>query len=332
MKNFWNIAMVFAGTVIGAGFASGQELNQYFVKYGKSGVYGILLSVLLFTFLAAIVLCKISITGAENPSQYFGTNCPSIFKKSYSVLSCAFMFITFCTMITATGEMFEECLGFNKAIGIAIIYVLCVVAFKNGEKGTVYINRLLTPVIIIVTICIFLYTYLFDYVETFNASDLVYNPGTSSVVYVSYNTLGIIAIFTSVSNMVKNKTTAILAALTGGFVLLLTSLCIWYLLSNNNFADAKIPMIAALNKTVRWAYIPVLFCAMATTAVSCGFTVIKAFQINDNVIIALMLVVSYVISFVGFKRLVADVYAIFGYVGFGIGLYTIVDGIKYLKR
>jgi len=324
--------MIFTGTVIGAGFASGQELAQYFLKYGNSGIFGILLSIALFTLLAAVVLCKISVVKASNTKQYFGSNCPPAFQKIYTVLSISFMFITFCTMVTATGEMFEENLGVPNILGIIVMYVICTVAVKKGEKGTVAVNKILTPVIIIITVAIFVYASFGISKETFNISKLVYNPSTSAFVYVSYNTLGIIAVFTSVSNLVKNKTTAVLGALAGGFMLLITALCLWYILSTNNFEGAKIPVLAALDQLGKIIYMPVLFCAMVTTAVSCGFAVIKAVGMNENATIVLMILASYMISCIGFERLVADVYAIFGYIGFVIGIYTIIDGIKYLKR
>jgi len=207
-----------------------------------------------------------------------------------------------------------------------------IIRIEKGEKGTVAVNKILTPVIIIITVAIFVYAFFGISKETFNISKLVYNPSTSAFVYVSYNTLGIIAVFTSVSNLVKNKTTAVLGALAGGFMLLITALCLWYILSTNNFEGAKIPVLAALDQLGKIIYMPVLFCAMVTTAVSCGFAVIKAVGMNENATIVLMILASYMISCIGFERLVADVYAIFGYIGFVIGIYTIIDGIKYLKR
>lgn len=321
--------MIYAGTVIGAGFASGQELSQYFLKYGKEGVFGILLSIVLFTFLAAIVLCKISVVKAENVAQYFGNGFIS---KVYLLLSAAFMFITFCTMVTATGEMFEEHLGLPDIAGMAVMWLLCIIALKKGEKGTVAVNKFMTPLIIVITLGVFVYTFFTDTRHTFATEKLIYNYATSAFVYVSYNTLGIIAVFTSVSNLVKNKTTAVFAAITGGFFLLVTSLCLWYILYTADFGSAKIPVLSSLEGGCRALYMPVLFCAMATTAVSCGFAVIRSAGVNENIIIIGLIVSSYIVSRMGFERLVADVYAFFGYLGFLVGAYTIIDGIKFLNR
>jgi len=51
MKDIFKIAGAFVGVLVGAGFASGQELLVFFVYFGAWGVVGTLLSAALFTFL-----------------------------------------------------------------------------------------------------------------------------------------------------------------------------------------------------------------------------------------------------------------------------------------
>ena len=51
MRNIRNILSVVCGyvaAVIGAGFASGQEIISFFVKYGKYSIIGVLLFVYYF--------------------------------------------------------------------------------------------------------------------------------------------------------------------------------------------------------------------------------------------------------------------------------------------
>lgn len=53
MKDVFKIAGAFVGVLVGAGFASGQELLVFFVNFGAWGVAGTLVSAALFTFLGA---------------------------------------------------------------------------------------------------------------------------------------------------------------------------------------------------------------------------------------------------------------------------------------
>ena len=47
-----SITLVIIGALIGAGFASGQEIFSFFYIYGKNGIYGILImSILIGIFM-----------------------------------------------------------------------------------------------------------------------------------------------------------------------------------------------------------------------------------------------------------------------------------------
>ena len=47
MKNILKVVFVIIGTLIGAGFASGQEMYVFFFSYGMEGLIGIIISSLL---------------------------------------------------------------------------------------------------------------------------------------------------------------------------------------------------------------------------------------------------------------------------------------------
>ena len=45
------ILFTIIGALIGAGFASGQEIYLFFYRFGKNGLYGIILCSLIFGFI-----------------------------------------------------------------------------------------------------------------------------------------------------------------------------------------------------------------------------------------------------------------------------------------
>ncbi|NLN27047.1 MAG: hypothetical protein GX161_02430 [Firmicutes bacterium] len=49
MGRAWGLAGAYAGAIIGAGFASGQELLFFFGAFGPSGLWGLALAGLVFT-------------------------------------------------------------------------------------------------------------------------------------------------------------------------------------------------------------------------------------------------------------------------------------------
>ena len=46
-RNIYKAIFVIIGTIIGAGFASGQEIYTFFNRYGIQGIIGLILSVTL---------------------------------------------------------------------------------------------------------------------------------------------------------------------------------------------------------------------------------------------------------------------------------------------
>src|SRR5699024_3369459 len=51
VKRVFTIASAFIGIIVGAGFASGQEILQYFTSFGYMGAFAAALSTVLFAYL-----------------------------------------------------------------------------------------------------------------------------------------------------------------------------------------------------------------------------------------------------------------------------------------
>lgn len=52
-ESAFQLAFVYVGTVVGAGFATGKEIVEFFVRFGWIGLLGILISGVIFTGLGA---------------------------------------------------------------------------------------------------------------------------------------------------------------------------------------------------------------------------------------------------------------------------------------
>ena len=55
--------MAFTGSILGAGFVSGQELMQFFAVFGSYGLMGMLLAVLMLLLLSCLVMKIANRTG-----------------------------------------------------------------------------------------------------------------------------------------------------------------------------------------------------------------------------------------------------------------------------
>lgn len=54
--NTFKVAATYMGTIVGAGFASGQEVLQFFAVYGRTGLWSILISTVFFSFFGYTIL------------------------------------------------------------------------------------------------------------------------------------------------------------------------------------------------------------------------------------------------------------------------------------
>jgi len=50
LKKSFQIGSAFVGLIVGAGFASGQEIMQYFTSFGLMGIVGAVVATVVFAF------------------------------------------------------------------------------------------------------------------------------------------------------------------------------------------------------------------------------------------------------------------------------------------
>ena len=81
MKNVLKVVFVIIGTLIGAGFASGQEVYLFFFSYGMKGLIGILISSII---IGVVIYSTFNILNKFSKS-FIETNCNS--KASHSFIT-----------------------------------------------------------------------------------------------------------------------------------------------------------------------------------------------------------------------------------------------------
>ena len=83
MKKDLKIVYVIIGTLIGAGFASGQEIYQFFYAYGIFGLAGITISTILLSYAIYKVLKIVKTKQIKNYKQLLDQIVESKPKKKY---------------------------------------------------------------------------------------------------------------------------------------------------------------------------------------------------------------------------------------------------------
>lgn len=75
MKKSLQIGGAFVGLIVGAGFASGQEIMQYFTSFGFLGIVGAIVATIAFAFLGMTLAqlgSKLQTTSHKGVIYYIG--------------------------------------------------------------------------------------------------------------------------------------------------------------------------------------------------------------------------------------------------------------------
>ncbi|MBE7031245.1 MAG: hypothetical protein E7409_07465 [Ruminococcaceae bacterium] len=333
-KNVLRLVCCFVGAVIGAGFASGQELLTFFVRYGTRSFLPLVLAGALFGIYGVVMLRNIHLRNAQSLTGYFSGTAGRGICAIMETVVYAFMFASFCVMVSGTGALLQQAFNLPLWVGATGMAALCFVLFCCGAQGVVHANTVLTPLLILGMLAVAIPVLLGSQPAFLPFENQPVAAFSSALLYVSYNTLTLIAVFLPLRHLIDSGRTAIASGIISGAILSGLLVILWLLLQQNFelVSSLEIPMLAIAQQTGRAArpiYSVVLLLAMITTAVSSGFGFLC--RINHALprpaLAAILCGVSIPLAFVGFSRLVEYLYTFFGYAGLFLFFYTLLDGL-----
>lgn len=327
MKNWVKIAFIYVGTVIGAGFASGREIIEFFGVYGVKGIWGIFISGLLFSLVGILLLIRVY----DKKIKGFDELVTKLTGKKFGFLLDTIMIFSlytgFSVMIAGSGAIFKDELGLSNNTGILVMVVFTFVVFLFSLEGLSLINSILVPLLIIGIVFTSIYVNIREGYNFSNIEGAVItskgNFITSSFLYFGSNSLIIIIVFSSLYPLINDKKTAIQSGIAGGILLsvlgisILSSMLIYY----NEVSNLDIPMLRICNyigNSYRKLYAIILWIAMFTTALANGFGFMNRISKEKYKILitALFCITAIPLAKVGFTNLVGIIYPIFGVIGF----------------
>ncbi|WZL73128.1 hypothetical protein QBE52_19120 [Clostridiaceae bacterium 35-E11] len=324
------VACVYIGTVIGAGFASGQEIVQFFTVYGIKGVYGIGMASLLFSLMGAFILLKVHQHRISSYHQWIDSIFNNMYMSSVikGMLSLLLLSI-YCVMLAGSGALFEEYFGYTKTLGIVLMSMVACGTFLFSMRGLTYVNTVVVPLLLVGIILMGSFVFLesegiWSYEIETNVRSFTGNWFTSSLLYVSFNMIGIVMIMSALYPLLENKGVAIIGGLIGGLGLGIMGLFLLLptLIRYTDVYGTEIPMMCIASKFghhVGLLYGILLWLAMLTTAIANGFVFIqgieRVWKVNHFVVCLLFCTITMPLAQFGFKNLVRILYPIFGYLG-----------------
>ena len=333
LKNKWTdiiqVAMVYVGSIIGAGFATGKEIVEFFTQYGWYGFIGILISGWLFIWIGSrmmIMAVRINASTYKELNDYlFGKTVSS----AVTLLVILIILAVKSVMLSGAGAVFEEQLGLSKQLGImiTIFFVFAVMVF--GLKGLLSANLIFVPMIIVFSLIVSL-TILFH--GQTNYSPATYSPIHSfkwvitPFAYTAFNLALAQIVLVPLANEIKNEQVIKIGTILGGGLLSGLLLCNHAALSLlPNLLSYNIPMAEVVKLfflSLYWVYIAIIYGAILTSIIGGVFGLQKQIRffvhIPNILLLCILLFILYFISRIDYGSLLSFLYPILGYVSLGL--------------
>ena len=327
MKNLttiFKIAATYTAVVLGAGFASGQELMSFFIRYGIPGFAGIIGAGFLLFAIAYFVMAiciKQKISSYDELLVYLFGDKLSILIEIF----VAFSFFAFSSaMLSAGGAALNQAFGISKFTGILIFAALCFITLLKGVDGIINTNVILAPLMVISGVFIGLYAFTSGSgAVTHNPQAAIQSIASSAVLYASFNIITAVSVLVALKSTITNIKTAFWSSLMGGVLITIMAISISLPLLTNYDAVIRleIPMLQIAmshGDLIAYLYLLTLTAAMFTTAVANFFTLNKWLEakIKGNVFITILIIAaSAAFANFGFSNFVHIVYPMFGAIG-----------------
>ncbi|HWR60456.1 MAG TPA: M15 family metallopeptidase, partial [Clostridia bacterium] len=330
MKNIrlsLQIGAVFIGTVVGAGFASGQEIMQFFTRFGGIGMLTLVFSGLLFYIIAAAVIKAASWHKTYNYRDFIHCVAGGRLGFTFDILVTAFLLIGTSIMFSGSGALFEESLGLSKNWGIAFMALLTLIIILQSLNGILRINSMIVPMLFTVIVAVLASTIMRSDLGSIGArlsenyQGGIVKPVVFFLFYCCYNTFLSIGVLAALPEKTEKLSVLKSGVFLGSLGLMLLSLMlnISLTLKSPQVFEYSIPMsyiTSGFGKTVINAVNICIWCEIFSTAVSNTFSIAKRLSDGEHIRYRQACFATVIcclpLAFLDFKGLIGFFYPLFG--------------------
>ncbi|GAA0109416.1 transporter [Clostridium tertium] len=345
-SKIFQIAVVFIGTIVGAGLASGQEIKEFFTSYGVSSFIGIIACGIFYIIMGSIV-SKISIKYKLNSyGDVIKVVSPNLLGKITGVITTLYLISSASIILAGSGALINQFFNIPKIIGSLIMVALAIFFLLRDTDGLIEVNSFIVPtlVITITTITVLYFMFCKDMISLEFLTE--FEPRKtgvtlSTILYAGYNTLCCLGVLVPLSNQIKKPKTMFYGIALGAIGLAGLSFAINFLLMINQpyIHQYEIPLLFVAQRfgnVVQALLLVVIWLEMFSTEVSDVYSISKtldnSFNIEFKKAIFIVLIIALPISRIGFSKLIGSLYPLFGMLSLVFIAQTIYFYFKHKKE
>ena len=324
------IAGAYVAWVMGSGFATGQEILQFFTSYGYTSVILIGMNLIGFLLIGPMILQAGFENGEESHFQYFCGRRLGLFYDWFLPVS---MFAGMIILISGAGATLHEYYGLNHYVGALIMAAAALTAYIAGFQRFIRVVSFIGPAIIAFTVVIVAITlfrdwgglaFVNDYPNEMEAKQPVPFPWLSGLLYISYNLSGGSKYYSALGRSAGTVKEAFWGAIIGT-IALMAAILLMNCAMLTDIGQTAVQDVPTLYLTRKISYsLGAVFSIILIMGIfsSCSamlWTVSEKFveqgSAKSRVFAACVCVAAFLLGLLPFAALVGRIYTILGYIG-----------------
>lgn len=330
-KRIWSIALAYVGVMIGAGVSSGQDLLQYFVSFGAWGLIGVIVLGVLHVGFGRLMIALGSYYQSDDHSVVLAEISHPVIYRILDIALIITCFIFGFVMTAGAGANLNQQFGMPFWVGAFLCTALTIVVSFLDFKKIIGVIGVFTPMILVMIALIFMTNVLgrhWDFTEMNRISQTIQSPFSSvwmSVVnYFAVCVMSAIAMAFVMGGSIFKINEAEKSGAWGGFmvgvIFFITTLILFA--NSDKVVKSDVPMLAIakeVNPVFATLYAFVIFGLIFNTVFSLYYALGKRFAAGSEkrfkFFVTAFSLSGFLVSFMGFRQLVAVMYPIIGYMG-----------------
>lgn len=326
LNRIFQVAVVFIGTIVGAGLASGQEITEFFTAYGPLSFVGIIICG-VFYIAIGIIVSKISILyKLDSYSDVIKVISPNILGKITGLITTLYLISSASIILAGSGALINQFFGIPKIIGSLIMIILSIFFLLRETEGLIEVNSFIVPTLFFTIISMTILYFLFgrdmlslDFISQFEPRKK--GIVLSTILYAGYNTLCCLGVLVPLSNQTRKPKTMFYGVALGAIGLVFLSFTINLMLMINQpyIFEYEIPLLFVAQRfghIIQALLLVVIWLEMFSTEISDVYSISKTleqtFKIKFKKGIFIVLAISLPVSQIGFSTLITSLYPMFG--------------------
>lgn len=316
------VAAVYIGTVIGAGFASGREIWQFFSQYNAGGTWGLLCSTIFLSVLGPKAMAWGKRIRASSYHDFLHSLAGKWVGRAGDLIITIFLLVLLGIMLAGSGAIAVQ-LGGEWEWGCWGTAILAVIILSRRLEGIKGVNLIIIPLLFATGIVLNLNGPSFSPAQSTPVAPVEGDWLLAAFQYSAYNLILALPVLVTLYRLDDDAAVLRWGGVLGGITLGVLAFLFHRVMAATNGGTGDLPLFfltEGWGKWWRYGYAVVLWGELFSTLIAHGYGLATRLGPAESRKFTLrvtgLLALAGLIGKIGFSRLIMNLYPLFGLVSF----------------